>query len=254
LRQQAPVSPVEQDDPSYQQDLRRANSYLRKVLSTAEKLGISFDRAQSLERADTNDADFPSRTVLYRYRDAHYQGRPLLKGNRNKGCRKPRYREEVYGLIEQHAPNLYCMPESRWRMQKLVQFINQQARERGYITPEKLISQRHISGFIQKLGFVDADAHRLDPKLVAAARSIGAKRVQTNFPLERVEMDSLHLPFVVRTAYGQASHVHCTHAIDDHTAMVLGWRITLGSPNEDSGLACVYSTLYTKQADFQRLG
>lgn len=52
--QQAPVSPVEQDDTNYQQDLRRANYYLRKVLSSAEKLGIRFDRAQSLERADTH--------------------------------------------------------------------------------------------------------------------------------------------------------------------------------------------------------
>lgn len=253
VTQHAIVSPVDQDSSSYRLQLQRAGKYLRKVLETADKLGISFDRAQQLVRKEVKTNDFPSRAVLYRYRDAHFQDRPLLKGSRNKGRRTARYRPEVYELIRQHAQNLYCKQGSRWRMPALTKFINQQALELGYITPQQCISQRHISDSIRKHGFVDTDAHRLDPKLVAAARSIGAKRIQTSVPLERVEMDSLHLPFHVQTAHGKSSNVWLTHAIDAHTGMPLGWHITIGTPSEDSGLACIHSVLYSKQQAFERL-
>ena len=253
ITQHAIVRPVEQDSPGYQAQLHHAGKCLRKVLKTSEQLGISFDKAQRLVRAETQSDDFPSRAVLYRYRDAHFQGHLLLKGSRNKGCRTPRYRPEVYELIKQYAQNLYCKHASRWRMPNFVKFINQQALELGYITQQQCISQRHISDSIRKHGFVDSDAHRLDPKLVAAARSIGAKRVTTSFPLERVEMDSVHLPFHLQTPFGKSSSVWLTHAIDAHTGLPLGWHITVGPPTEDSGLACILSTLYSKQHAFQRL-
>lgn len=252
--QQAIVSPVEQDDPAYQSRLHRALRCLRKVQETAQTLGISFDKAQQLARAESKDKDFPSRSVLYRFRDNHFQDRPLLKGNRNKGCRTPRYRPEVYELITQNAHNLYCQPASRWRMPALTQCINLQARECGYIGQDQHISQRHIRHAIKKHGFVDTDAHRLDPKLVAAARSIGAKRIQTSLPLERVELDSVHLPFYVKTGEDRTSNVWCTHAIDCHTGMVLGWKITIGTPTEDSGLDCIHSMLNSKKDAFKRLG
>lgn len=254
VRKDAPVVPlVEHDSAAFLARLKWATKSLQAVFKTASKLGVSFDEAFRLVREEKKSEPFPTRSAIYRFKSRYLSGLPLLKGNKNKGCRKARYPVEVYELIQSHA-RLYCTPHSRWQMGAFVGFINQQAKELGYISPAKSISQRHISQTLKRTVKADLDACRLDPKNVAAERSIGARRIQANFPFERVEMDGLHLPFHVQTPHGVSSNVWCVHAIDVATGAVLGWKLVVGNPSENDGLDCIHSILFPKKDAFIRLG
>lgn len=252
LRQDAPKIPLhEQQSPQLLARLKRASQAVRTVIETATELGVSFDKAFRIVRNEQKGEQFPTRSCIYRYRERFLAGLPVFKGDQNKG-RKSYYSAEVESLIGEHA-EILCSPNSRWRMPELVRRINDVAKTEGYIKPTQSISQRYVSKTLRELGYVDIGRYRMPRKDVAAARSIGARRIQTSYPLERVEIDGLHLPFVVQTDHGISSHVWCVHAIDIHTAMVLGWKIVVGGPSEDDGLDCIRSILFPKKEAFQRL-
>lgn len=252
LRQDAPKVPLhEQQSPQLLARLKRASQAVRKVLETASELGVSFDKAFRIVRSEHKGENFPTRSCIYRYRERFLSGLPVFMGDRNKG-RPSYYSVEVEQLIGEHA-DILCSQKSRWRMPEFVRLINDEAKVKGHIQPTQRISQRYVSKTLRKLGYIDIGSYRMAPKDVTAARSIGAERIQTNYPLERVEIDGLHLPFVVQTEHGVSSNVWCVHAIDVHTSMVLGWKIVIGNPSEDDGLDCIRSMLFPKKEAFQRL-
>lgn len=252
LRQDAPKVPLyEQQSPQLLARLKCASQAVRQVIETATALGVSFDKAFRIVRSEHKGESFPTRSCIYRYRDRFLSGVPVFKGDQNKG-RKSYYCPEVENLIDEHA-EILCSQKSRWQMPEFVRLINDEAKTKGYITPTQSISQRYVSNALQKLGYIDIGSYRMARKDVTAARSIGAQRIQTSYPLERVEIDGLHLPFVVQTEHGVSSNVWCVHAIDVHTGMVLGWKIVVGNPSEDDGLDCIRSMLFPKKEAFQRL-
>lgn len=252
LRQDAPKVPLyEQQSPQLLARLKCASQAVRQVIETATALGVSFDKAFRIVRSEHKGESFPTRSCIYRYRDRFLSGVPVFKGDQNKG-RKSYYCPEVENLIDEHA-EILCSQKSRWQMPEFVRLINDEAKTKGYITPTQSISQRYVSNALQKLGYIDIGSYRMARKDVTAARSIGAQRIQTSSPLERVEIDGLHLPFVVQTEHGVSSNVWCVHAIDVHTGMVLGWKIVVGNPSEDDGLDCIRSMLFPKKETFQRL-
>ncbi|OOH84713.1 DDE-type integrase/transposase/recombinase [Comamonas kerstersii] len=253
LCQDAPKVPLhEQQSPRLLARLKCASQAVRKVLETATELGVSFDKAFRIVRSEHKGEQFPTRSCIYRYRERFLSGLPVFRGDQNKG-RKSYYSAEVKSLIDEHA-EILCSPDSRWRMPEFVRRINDVAKTKGYILPTQSISQRYVSKTLRELGYVDIGRYRMPRKDVAAARSIGARRIQTSYPLERVEIDGLNLPFVVQTEHGISSFVWCVHAIDIHTGMVLGWKIVVGGPSEDDGLDCIRSMLFPKKEAFQRLG
>lgn len=253
-RKDAPVvSVTEHESHQFLERLKWATSSLRKVLNTAKELGISFDKAFRLVRAECKGEPFPNRSSLYRFKTRHLNGLPILKGDKNKGRRSSHYKPEVYELIISMAPE-YCQPHSRWRMSAFAQRVNQTAKDMGLILPTQTISQRHIHNTLRRNGYVDTDVQRMPVKNRKAARSIGAQRIHTEYPFERVEMDTVHLPFVVQTPSGIAKHIHCIQAIDVMTGMVLGWNIVVGHPSESDGLDCIRSILFPKKEAFKRLG
>lgn len=252
LRQDAPKIPLhEQQSPQLLARLKLASQAVRKVIETATELGVSFDKAFRIVRSENKGEKFPTRSCIYRYRERFLSGLPVFIGDRNKG-RQPYYRAEVKQLIGEHA-DILCSQKSRWQMPEFVRLINDEAKSKGYIKPSQSISQRYVSRTLRMLGYIDIGAYRMARKDVTAARSIGAQRISTSFPLERVEIDGLHLPFVVQTEHGQSSNVWCVHAIDVHTGMVLGWKIVVGNPSEDEGLDYIRSMLFPKKETFQRL-
>ncbi|PIF98479.1 DDE-type integrase/transposase/recombinase [Comamonas sp. 26] len=241
------------DSPAFLQRLNWATKCLRQVLDTTDELGMSFDRAFHLVRDEHRGQPFPTRSSMYRFKARHLAGLPVLKGDKNKGCRKARYQLEVYELITQHAP-LYCSPHSRWQMPAFVRFINQQARDKGYIEATQSVSLRHVRDTLKQQGYIDTGSYRMERKNVAAARSMGARRIHTTYPFERVEMDGVHLPFLVQTDHGVSSNIWCVHAIEVKTGMVLGWKLVVGSPSENDGLDCIQSMLFSKKTAFRLLG
>lgn len=253
------ISAAAQANPKLDEQIASALSYLRQIEQVRKKYRVSFSGAYDIARKEHNSstdrtAEFPSRATLYRYFKAKRNDLPLLRGDMNKGNRTPRYDQRITGLICSAANGLYLKPGSRWSLHDLTEYVTHDAREQGWINPGQSVSL----AFVQKTIFtnlsVDPEIDRMDPKDVAAAKSIAKNRIIANSPFERVEQDAVHLPFVVMTAHGLTSNVWLIHAIDCCTGKVVGWHMVIGSPSESDGLKCVASILFSKLPDFQRLG
>ncbi|AWB34740.1 Mu transposase C-terminal domain-containing protein [Orrella marina] len=258
-RKNAPrVSPAEQDDPKFAEELRTAMEQVKSIKAIQRKFNVSFSKAYAIATSDSRhavtDIAWKSRATLSRYLISDRNGVPLLRGSKNKGNRTPRYGQAVVDLVVQSARTLYLRVGSRWALCDLVHYINDQARHRGLIGYDQKISQLYIKKTIHTHASVDPEKSRMDGKLVAAAKSIGANRVVARIPFERVEQDAVHLPFKAMTKHGVAETIYLIHAIDCCTSMPLGWHLVIGHPSESDGLRCIESTLFPKPHAFERLG
>ena len=250
----------EQVSPELASCLIQANQCLRMVTDTLKQRGVSFCRAYHLvpeELAATNDGQatpLPSRATLYRYFQAKRQDVALLRGPRNKGRRTPRYIPDLNPLITEMAERHFLHSHSRWRIGTLTEAINRIAKERKYISEAQNISARYITKVIRTSYGPDAEVRRMDPKAVAAARSIGAQRQMVQTPWERVEQDAVHMPFAVQTPHGISTDVWLLLAIDCASSMVVGWNLVVGHPTEDDSLQCIHTMINSKAPHFARLG
>jgi putative transposase len=253
-RKNAPlVSAVEQYHPAYREDLLGAIRHLEAVHRAMKDTGRSFAKAYELVRAEhaqkasSAAEEFPALPTLYRYRCRWMNGFSLLKGQKNKGRREARYDSQVDRLIYDCAKQNYLVVGSSWTMGRLVELINDRLHSLGLLRQSEKISQRYIRKVIMRDITVDPDRNRLDPRKVAAERSVGARRITVSLPFERVEQDAVHLPFVVKYRNHVTSSVWVIHAIDCATSRVVGWTFVIGSPSETDGLKCVASILFSKK-------
>ncbi|MGF6465122.1 Mu transposase C-terminal domain-containing protein [Paraburkholderia youngii] len=260
VRRGAPrVSAAAQNDPELDDELQLAQACLREVEQIEKKYGVSFRRAYEIAREEHNSAPdrtdaFPSRATLYRYGKARRNGLPLLRGDGNKGNRTERYDQQVVDLICDTADALFLNPNSRWTLLDLTRYINDRAQVSGWLAPAKSISSQFVSKTILSKLSVDPEIDRMNPKDIAAAKSIAKNRIVVALPFERVEQDALHLPFVVKTRYGISSNVWIVHAIDCCTGLPVGWHLVIGAPTESDGLQCVESILFSKKLRLAKLG
>lgn len=259
-RKQAPrVSVPAQHDPRLDEALAQVMAQVRLVEQLQKKYQVSLAKAyvyakQEYESAPPASGPFPSRASIYRYAKAKRSGLPLLLGDKNKGNRKPRYSAPIRELIGRVANSQYLVQESTWSLQDLAAYVNDRARTAGWLSPGQCVSRTFIRKVIFEDLSVDPEIDRMDPKLVAAAKSIGKNRISCAVPFERVEQDAVHLPFVVRTPNGETSNVYLIHAIDCCTGMPVGWHMVIGAASESDGLRCVESILYSKKPRFDKLG
>lgn len=260
LRDAAPrLSPAVQADPKLDARLQAASECLLKVLDIQRKRNCSFAAAyQAATGADGDprlvDSALPSRPTLYRYLQATRKGIPVLRGDKNKGNRTARYAEEVTSLIETAAETHFLVPGSSWDWGDLTDYVNNEVHSLKLLDTKKRISQEFVRRVVFENLSVDTDIDRMDPKLRAAAKSIGAERIVVALPFDRVEQDALHIPNVIDVNGQPARNVYLVHSIDCSTGMPAGWHLTVGNPSESHGLKCVESTLYSKAAAFKRLG
>lgn len=257
-RQGAPRHSVAaQNDPNLDERLRTALAVLREVEEVQRRQDLSFSKAYDVvrdQRAVQGQADLPSRATLYRYAEAKRNGLPLLRGDKNKGNRTPRYEERIVQLVCDAANGLFLNQGSRWTLRSLTDYVNARATEFGWLGKNARISRTFVSKTITENLSADPEIERMDPRLVSAAKSVAKRRIFVMTPFERVEQDALHLPFVVATPHGPASNVWLVHAIDVGTGVPAGWVSKLGSPTASDGLRCVESILFPKTALLATLG
>jgi putative transposase len=260
VRRGAPrVSAAAQNDPRLDEELQLAQACLREVEQIEKKYGVSFRRAYEIAREEHNpepgcEDTFPSRATLYRYAEAKRNGLPLLRGDGNKGNRTQRYDQQIVDLICDAAKALFLKPGSRWTLADLTRYVNDRVGESGWLAPGKRIGSQFVEQTILNFLSADPEIDRMDPKDVAAAKSIAKNRIVVALPFERVEQDALHLPFVINTRHGVTSTVYWVHAIDCCTGLPVGWHLVIGAPAESDGLQCVESILFSKKARLVKLG
>lgn len=250
-------SAAAQDDPELDARLSAAEGALRDIAHLQRKLGVSFSAAYRMTvdaLAAEERAKFPALSTVYRYESTKRQGLPLLRGDKNKGNRTPRYPNKIVELICDSANSMFLKTDSPWTLDDLTRYVNGIAHSHGYLPTKDRISRHFVAKTVFENLSVDPEMERMHPSLVRAAKSVAKKRVRVFLPFERVEQDAVHLPFVVSTPYGPSSNVWLIHAIDCSTGAVVGWHLFVGSPNVSESLRCVERILFPKRELFDAMG
>lgn len=257
-RENAPkFSAAAQNDPELDKQIQRAHRALREVEAVQKKYGLSLSKAYDRvleQQGSEGRAEFASRPTLYRYAKARRSGLPPLRGDKCKGNRTARYADKVVELICDTANSLFLKEGSRWTLRNLTDRVNSIAKEFGWIARPARISRSFVRKTIFENLTVDPEIDRMDPRLVSGAKSIAKNRIVVSSPLERIEQDGLHVPFVVRTPHGPAGNIWLVHAIDCATGAPAGWNLRIGSPTVADSLRCVESILFPKTSQLKALG
>ncbi|WP_432240339.1 Mu transposase C-terminal domain-containing protein [Herbaspirillum robiniae] len=246
--------------------LHQKDHFVRGILCAIQDLqsqdGVSFFKAyRQVEQAYKNKKvdptfPFPSQAAIYRYHQANIAGLPLLRGDKNKGNRSSRYSSEVIDIILQFVSEHYLQPHSRWTLKEITTSVNRSVQGIYLPADHPPISSKYVKAVIARHASSDPEAARMLPKDMIAGKSIAKKRIRAEQPLERVEQDALHLPFVVRTPNGVTSNVYLVLAIDCCTGFPLGWRLVVGTPTDTDTLTCIemYMSPVAREHAFMRLG
>lgn len=246
----------EAEDQAHQEALQ----FLHELLQLKRQYGVSFHRAydmlvnQVLPEQGDEAPKLLSLSQAYRLWERERNGIPLHRGNAAKGNRRLRYSEEVYETVEDVAEELFLRPQSKWTLRTLTEEVNRRLHDMKLLPKSQDVSRDFVKRTL--LADVDADpSHaRMNPLDAIAAKAVAGKRYRIASLFERVEQDALHLPWVIRTPYGDSDNVYLVHAIDCATSMPLGWCLVIGAPRTPDTLRCVESILFPKKRRCEALG
>lgn len=249
------------DDQELHERNRFIQSAIRCICEIQKRQGVSFLEAyrraaqEYRKEATPKSPPFPPQSTMYRYRNCEMAGLPVLRGNKNKGNRSPRYSQEVVNAICAVAEQHFLQPHSRWSLKRVTEDVNR--RVRGTFLPVtcRPISVKFVKNTILRFVSADPEHDRMLPADAVAGKSMAKKRIRAEAPFERVEQDALHLPFVCRTPSGITSVLYLVHAIDCCTSYPLGWRLVVGAPTDTDSLACAEMYMAPLKAKrFKELG
>jgi putative transposase len=222
--------------------------------------GVTKNKAYSLlvmEEADHAGADtisLPSKPTVYRYLSREEKGLPPLVGDSEKGNRTDRYTRELRELVVEEAEDLYLKEKSQWTLKALIAHISTLARDRNLIPNDKNLSRKYVRSVIYEDCCSDDEKARMDQKDVASGKSIASKTIRLATPLQRVEQDGLHLPFIAKTPWGISGDIWLVQAMDCHLSIPVGWKIVIGSPKGSDSLACFERVMFPKKNLIEAMG
>jgi putative transposase len=200
------------------------------------------------------ELEFPSLSTVYRLLERQRCGAHLVIGNDARGNKDDRHTQAMVDLICELAEKTFLEEGSKWTLKSLTELVKHQARVREVQGWKKPPSRKFIRKTIVTQLHAMPEVARMLAKDRSAQSSIASHRLRVEGLLQRVEQDTLDLPFDVMTDDGPCSDVYLTHAIDCASSHVTGWHLKIGAPNESDGLRCVESTLFPKKESFKRFG
>ncbi|MBD2222560.1 transposase family protein [Calothrix sp. FACHB-1219] len=243
---------------NYLRSLERATRIVRELNEYCKRHRVSAYAAYPVVRErfarDYPDWIFPSVATVYRLLERDKCNAPLLIPNHVRGNRSERHLPEVVELICSFAEDKYLVPDSPWSLRELTDYCLRTAIKRELLPAAASLSKKFVRKIILTRCHSMPEETRISSKDLAAQASIAARRIQVEGLLQRVEQDTLHLPFVIKTPDGLCSNVHIAHAIDCASSIVTGWHMKIGVLNESDGLRCIESSIFSKDAALQSLG
>ena len=248
-------------DPVDDSALSLAVSQVVLVRERMRRDRVSANRAYNdlaKERSSTpTDLDapvLPGKSTIFRHLARDRKGLPLLIGQAAKGNRTARYSEEICSLVLHEAETHYLKPKSTWTLLSLTRHVSIQAQDRGLIPQAMTLSRAYVRGLIASELSSDVTKARMDPRDVASGKSVAKTMIRLSMPLQRVEQDGLHLPFVVNTPFGRSSNIWLVHAIDCFMSAPLGWVLVIGSPTVSDSLKCIGRSMFPRTDQLAALG
>lgn len=246
-------SPLQQGDAQLDATQSRALSLCNQIKQYMHKYGVSERRAYQALTESHEGRPSVTLSTVYRYMQRLRHGLPPLRGAKNKGPRS-RIQLEDRTLVCQLACQYYLEPSSRYSTSAFVKHVNEALRApREGLSEERRkqlatsLSRKAILGIIRRNITRTEDKERMQPELRQAAFSIATKKIRVSGPLMRVEQDALHLPFQVATPDGISSNVYVVHCIDAYSGVVLGWSLSIGTPDVQATLRCLEKALFPKR-------
>lgn len=244
-----------------------ARRWLQAWKDIAKVKNVSYYAAYALLEAGTEepatgtdkkdklpDSPKPSLATMYRHLERDADNLPLISSNTEKGNRTARYSDDIREVIADEAHAKYLQPMARWTMLDLVKDINQLLHEKKLLPDEQNVSREYVANVIHQDLTTDVKGARMLGKDRVAARAIAKARIRVSSPLQRVELDAVHLPFVVKTPHGISSEVWLVHAIDCATSIPLGWCLVIGAPRPQDVRKCLERTLFSNKEELKALG
>lgn len=218
------------------------------------------EAVKKLQLAGFRDADgtpirlVSERTMFRWLKDKANGHKTLLPSFSHRGNRTARIDEAVTRVVLDLVETNYAKPKSRITLPAIASAAQRICRDSGLIPPKGRISVKLVRRIVTTRWNPDLDFRRLDPRIAKAAKAVAAVRIYAGCALQRVEMDTVHLPIVVR-AHGKIhSNVYLMLAIDCATSMLLGWRLMLAAPTIADTLECLKCALLPKASRFAQLG
>jgi len=230
---------------------------LRRHLSrgATPRAAVSFLIECGLQDSDGKVVLLPSARTMFRWlRETRGGNKTLLPRFDQRGNRKPRYPELLKALILQLTEEYYAQSKSRFSLAAITEEVVRRARANGLLPPRGRVSMKYVRRIVVTLWHPDLDFRRLDPRLAKAVKAVAAERIRVTNVLQRVEMDTVHLPFVVRVHDVIYSTVYLMLAIDCATSVIVSWWFMLATPTTEDTLACVNRMLFSKRKALADLG
>lgn len=197
----------------------------------------------------------PARPTAYRWYQRDSKNLPLLLGDACKGNRTRRYSAKLDDLIVEEADANYLVQKSRWTINKLTEHINHKASDKGLLRTGQQVSVEYVRAVIYRDKTADEHGARMDPKEAIAAKAVAKNQIRVGSPLQRVEQDALHLPFVAMTKWGPSSNLWLVHAIDCFGSWPVGWKLVIGAPTSSASLKCLELVMFPlKQTILHTMG
>lgn len=178
----------------------------------------------------------------------------LMPAHADRGNRRPRHSVAVEELVRQLIEEEYAKVHSRITMRKLAELATALAREKTLIGATIHISRAYVRSIFVRYYHGDIDHRRIDPRLARSAKHVAQERIRVDAALQRVEQDTVSLPFLVQTREGVLQNPYLTMSIDCGTGMPLGWHVSATPVTEEETLDCLEMSLYSKAERFNRLG
>ncbi len=243
---------------NYLVSVERARRVVNALNDYCKRYGVSAYAAYHPVREQFTsrhpELEFPSLPTVYRLLERKRCGARLLIENEARGNTWDRHSKPMVELICELAEDAFLEKGSKWTLKSLTELVKREAKKRQVLGWEKPPSGRFIRKTIETRLHAMPEVARMLAKDRAAQSSIASHRIRVEGLLQRVEQDTVHLPFVVMTDDGPRSDVHLIHAIDCASSTVTGWHLKIGAPSESDGLRCVESTLFPKRESFERFG
>lgn len=239
---------------NYLLSLERHTRLVRELRDYTKRHRVSAYAAYSVVRErfknDYPDWIFPSLATVYRLLDRYKCNAPLVMPNHLKGNRTERHAPELVELICTLA-EVFVKEHSKWTLKTLTDNCWRTAVKHELLKVSEPLSQKFVRKVIAKRLHSMPEVTRFLNKDRAAKASVASTRIQVEGVLQRVEQDTLHLPFVIKTPHGECSDVFLAHSIDCGSSIATGWRMKIGALNESDGLECIESTLFSKATTFK---
>lgn len=178
----------------------------------------------------------------------------LLPDYSARGNRKPRYGERMKAITLQAIEDEYSVQKSRISLPFLTDIVTRRARAEGILPADGSVSQKYVKSILLGSWNPDRDYKRLDARIAKSAKAVAKQRIRPGAPLNRVEIDGLHLPFVAKIGERIIEEIWLLHAIDCDTSHPLGWWLTCARPTTDDTFSCIDRAIYPKTELLKKMG